>query len=38
MASQACPENPTDQAKKLEKEIKDWVLKKVEEDIKGSGL
>ncbi len=38
MASQACPENPTDEAKKLEKEIKEWVLKKVEEDIKGSGL
>ena len=38
MASQACPEKPTDEAKKLEKEIKEWVLKKVEEDIKGSGL
>jgi hypothetical protein len=38
MASQACPEKPTDEAKKLEKEIKDWVLKKVEEEIKGSGL
>jgi tetratricopeptide (TPR) repeat protein len=38
MASQACPENPTDEAERLEKEIKEWVLKKVEEDIKGSGL
>ncbi|MBC8285151.1 MAG: tetratricopeptide repeat protein [Nitrospinae bacterium] len=38
LASQACPDNSTDEAKKLEVEIKEWMLKKVEEDIKGSGL
>jgi hypothetical protein len=38
MASKACPENPTDEAKSMGKEIQGWVLKKVEEDIKASGL
>jgi len=38
LASQACPENPTDDEKKLEDEIKEWMMKKVEEDIKESGL
>jgi hypothetical protein len=38
MASQACPENLTDEAKSMENEIKGWVMKKIEEDIKGSGL
>jgi len=38
LASQACPEKTTDESKKLADEIKEWMLKKVEEDIKGSGL
>jgi tetratricopeptide (TPR) repeat protein len=38
MASQACPDIPTEESKKLSEEIKEWMVKKVEEDIKGSGL
>ncbi len=38
MASQACPDIPTEESKKLAEEIKEWMMKKVEEDIKGSGL
>ncbi|MEK9628451.1 MAG: tetratricopeptide repeat protein [Nitrospinota bacterium] len=38
LASQALPDNPKDEAKKLAEEIKEWMVKKVEEDIKDSGL
>ena len=39
LASQACPEGSTEEETiKLSDEIKDYMVKKVEEDIKESGL
>lgn len=38
MASHVCPDNSDEEAQKLGNEIKEWMLKKVENDIKESGL